>query len=344
MNFSACLSRRRDALMGVAALMIVGLHAHWHAPLALWNYIFNNYGSMGVDFFVFMAGFGCAFSLRRDPDMGRFFRRRLERLLPVFYVSAAVMILLAGLPPIVELMQQIIPIGVWFGNGGTYWYVSATILYYLLVPPIFGCIRRARWPRTTALAVLAVFSTLVPIATREAASTVALMRLPALVMGVALGAFDELHAQRRDWALDALLFAGVFAAGLVMMKFRAIASWGPFDVMTHTQCVRLPRALVAPGLAVLLACALELLERTPLRFFNRVLEHAGRHSLELYMSHVIVRYVAVTWLGVSRAALLAIMLAASYPLALALGWAAKALLGAIRRLPLGAPTHDGSGQ
>ena len=332
MNLANCLSRRRDAIMGIATLLIVGLHAHWHPSVRLWNVAINEYGSLGVDFFVFVAGFGCVYSLRRDADLGRFFRRRLERLLPVFYVSCAVMIALAGLPPIVELMQQIIPIGVWFGNGGTYWYVSATILYYLLVPPTYGLIKNARHPRLAALFALLVFAILVPIATVDSAATVALMRLPALALGVALGAFGERHDTRRDWLLDALLFAGAFAFGVAMSRIRAISWWGPFDIMSHSQCVRLPRALFAPGLALLLAGALDWIERTPLRAVNRVLEPIGRHSLELYMSHVIVRYVIRTFLDVPRVWTLVGMLALSYPLALALGWAANRLLALARRL------------
>ena len=337
--------------MGVAALMIIILHAHWDAPFRLWNYIFNNYGSLGVDFFVFTAGFGCAFSLRRDADAGRFFHRRLRRLLPVFYLSIAVFVLLAGMPPVVDLVQRIIPVGVWFGNGGTYWYVGATILYYLLVPPMYGAIRHSRWPRLAALLLLIAFSTLVPIATRDSAATVALMRLPALVMGVALGAFDERHRSRRDWLLNALLFAGVFAAGVLMTKHRAILGWGPFGYLSHHQCARLPRALFAPGLALLLAAGLELIEKTPLRFVNRVLSLAGRRSLELYMSHVIVRYVCYKYLGLSEMWRLVMMLIFSYPLAAALDWVSKRLLALVERVPLfrapartsGAGT-DGSGR
>lgn len=320
--------------MGVAALLIIGLHAHLGSSFRLWNVIFNNYGSLGVDFFVFMAGFGCTFSLRRDPDLRRFFHRRLERLLPVFYLSTAIMTALVGGLPLVELMQQVVPIGVWFGNGGTYWYVEATLLYYLLVPPMYGLMRDARHPRIAALVLLAAFSTLVPIATRDAAATVAIMRLPALVLGVALGVFDERHAARRDWALDALLFAGAFIFGVVMSKVRAISWWGPFDVMTHTQCVRLPRALFAPGLALLLALALEGVERTPLRFVNRVLSRLGKVSLELYMSHVIVRYVFAHDLDASRPVRLAAMLALSYPLALALGWVSRQAVALLKKLPL----------
>ena len=340
MNLANCLSRRRDAVMGVATVMIVALHAHLTA-FSLWNTVANTYGSLGVDFFVFVAGFGCVFSLRRDPDPGRFFHRRLERLLPVFYISCAAMIALAGWPGIVEVAQQIIPIGVWFGNGGTYWYVSATILYYLLVPPLYGAIRNARHPRLMALVQLIVFSTLVPIATRESPATVALMRLPALVLGVALGTFAQLHESRRDWALDALLLLGAFAFGVAMGRFHAISVWGPFDLMTHTQCVRLPRALYAPVLALPLACALDGIDRTPLRLVNRVLERVGRHSLEIYMSHVLVRYVVRTFFDLPRVWTLAAMLVFSYPLALALGWAAERLLMLYRRLPLFARDGDG---
>ena len=80
-----------------------------------------------------------------------------------------------------------------------------------------------------------------------------------------------------------------------------------------------PSSLTVAVLALLLACALDGIDRTPLRLVNRVLERVGRHSLEIYMSHVLVRYVVRTFFDLPRVWTLAAMLVFSYPLALALG-------------------------
>ena len=345
MRFTDCISRRRTELMGCAILLVICFHAYARLPGGLWRYVVLQNGNMGVDFFVLLSGFGCVFSLKKSRDIGPYYARRLRRLLPPFYVALTLSMLVSRAPLFRTLAANVIPLGIWVGEENTYWYVSASLLYYILIPPMLYLLDNARWPKLMYLALLGYASLAIPFITRNAGPAIAIMRLPALVTGAALGAFHHAQWKKRDWWIFAALLALVWLAGFVLMNHHMVLSHAPLNLMTGSQATRLHKALRAPAVLVLLALALEGVERTPLRFVNAALRAVGRHSLELYMSHAIVRYAGMHWLSLSGARLLLFMLALSYPLALLIGLGGKYLLRLFDRLPLlrrgpDRPTND----
>ena len=333
MSVSELFHRRRAELMGLAILMVVCVHAEVRSHILPLDYLLFQGGNMGVDIFALMAGFGCAFSLARDDRFGRFYVRRLERLLPPYYAALLVILVLFGCASAEMFIAHVIPIGVWVGHSAAYWYVSATLVYYALVPGLRWLILNARRPRAMAAALLLVFALAIPFACTESGPNIAVARFPALVLGVALGVFWHIHEGKRDAWLDLLPVLGAYALGLVMVTVRKT---GFVDIpWFDTNMVRrLHQDLRVPMLALACAGAFEGLERTPLRFVNAILRALGKHSLDIYMSHVIVRTAAKVFFGLSGWRLLLAMLALSYPLALGIDQAGKALLKLAKRLPL----------
>ena len=345
MRFTDCISHRRTELMGCAILLIICFHSYARLPGGLWRYVVRENGNIGVDFFALMSGFGCVFSLKKDRDIGRYYARRLKRLLPPYYVALALCILVAGVPSVRTLAANLIPIGAWVGEGQTYWYVSASLLYYILIPPMRYLLDNARWPKLMFLALLGCTALLIPFVTRGVGPALAIMRLPALAAGAALGAFHHADWKKRDWWTLAALVALVWLAGFVLMRHHKMLSRAPLNLMSGSQANRLQKALRAPAIVTLMALALEGVERTPLRFVNAPLRALGRRSLELYLGHAIVRDVCMHWRGISGGRMLLVMLAASYPLALGIALGAKYLMRLVGWLPLlrrpeDPPTHD----
>lgn len=333
MNVSALFHRRRAELMGFAILMVVCFHAGVATRFLPLNYLFFSNGNMGVDIFALLAGFGCAFSLQRDDRFGRFYVRRLERLLPPYYVALLIMLALFGCESLAMFLAHVLPVGVWVGYSAAYWYISASLFYYLLVPGLRWLILNARRPRAMTVCLLLVLGLLVPYICTKNGPNIAIARLPALGMGVALGVFYHTHDTKKDAWLDLTLVLGMYAAGLFIVAVRKFG-FIEIDWFDTGMVRRLHQALRAPVLAAILALGFELVERTPLRFFNAAFRAMGKHSLDIYMSHVIIRNAAKAYLGISGWPLLALMLALSYPLALAIAWAGARLLALAKKLPL----------
>lgn len=339
MNLPEYIHRRRAELMGCAMLLIICFHSYASLPFTLWYYVAYRNGNMGVDFFAFLAGFGCVFSLKKDRDIGAYYGRRMKRLLPPYYAALLLFCLVAGLPDLDAMLGMAVPISVWIGYSGAYWYISACLLYYLLVPLFLYLIENARCPRIMFLALMACFCLLIPYLTRETGPSKAIMRIPALIAGTAMGAFYFSHDRRRDRWIDALLLALFYAAGVVLLRHKSLLVRRPFPIIASSQINRLRKVLRAPMIMAVAALVLEGMERTPLRLINAFLRATGRHTLGLYMGHVIVRYAAAHFLGLGGWKLLLVMLTVSWPVALLIEWGGKGLLFLAGKLMRPAPAR-----
>ena len=78
------LSIYRSELMGWSILWIMMLHFTFNQikPLGF----ISQYGFAGVDIFLFVSGFGLFHSLDKDDNLVRFYRKRLLRIFPTYYI------------------------------------------------------------------------------------------------------------------------------------------------------------------------------------------------------------------------------------------------------------------
>ncbi len=334
LNFLRLISRRRGEIMGVAALMILCLHIRMDTGSRLWRFFITQRGNMGVDMFVFLSGFGLAFSLEKHSDIGPYYARRMRRVLPSYYVSMLLVWLIAGVPPLRKAVQHCLPIGIWVGYWNC-WYVSATLVYYLLIPLIFHLVRHARAPRAMAAAWLFLLSLPIFMVTRDAYATIAIGRFPALALGTAAGAFALLHSRRKDRLIDAALLLAVYAAGVVLTRHPMMLSHAPRNLITREQAGYIAKGFRTPLMIVALAAALECVERSPLRFLNAPLRFAGKYSLEMYLGHNAFFYFDDRFLHLpSKPVRLVVTLLVIWPVAWLIYHAGQRGLALLKRLPI----------
>ena len=222
-------------------------------------------------------------------------------------------------------LEHALPVGVWLNYVPKYWYVSATMGYYAIAPLFFFAIKRSRFPWASTAFLLAVTVLLVSVVSHMDNVTKVLGRLPALVLGLAVGAADQEEcregAPKWGTGLAALAFAALLSiAALYGLYRRGLAAYG------GEMGSRLLLDLVAPPLCVLLAYLAEILERMPLRVVNRGLAHLGKYSLEIYLGHILIRDLLHRELHFRPVVVLLAMLALSYPAARAIHWTAERLL------------------
>lgn len=83
------LSKYRGFLMGFAILWVM----YFHIPLKFATEIgwfTHRIGFYGVDIFLFLSGLGVYFSLMKRPNVLRFYKARLVRILPAYVIVACV--------------------------------------------------------------------------------------------------------------------------------------------------------------------------------------------------------------------------------------------------------------
>lgn len=126
------LSIYRSELMGWSILWIMMLHFTFNQikPLGF----IAQYGYAGVDIFLFVSGFGLFYSLDKDDNLVRFYRKRLLRIFPTYYIIGFITNLLLTHDDILTFLFRYSTIGFWIGKEYAEWFIPSIILLYFLAP------------------------------------------------------------------------------------------------------------------------------------------------------------------------------------------------------------------
>lgn len=126
------ISIYRSELMGWAILWIMMLHFTFNQVKPL-GFI-AQYGFAGVDVFIFVSGFGLFFSLDKNDNLISFYRKRLLRIFPTYYIIGIITNLLLTHDDILTFLFRYSTIGFWIGREYAEWFIPSIILLYFLAP------------------------------------------------------------------------------------------------------------------------------------------------------------------------------------------------------------------
>ena len=136
-----------DSLRGIAALLVVILH--------LWLSVFKNYhvsqtgsvsalnsivfgyldfGKIGVVAFFIISGYVIPYSLK-GKSLSQFFTTRFFRLYPAYWFSILVLVIIAGLPPVKDLLVNITMLQRFVGVPdliGAFWTLQIELIFYFV--------------------------------------------------------------------------------------------------------------------------------------------------------------------------------------------------------------------
>ena len=148
------LSTFRSELMGLACLWVMLHHNFFDWPNALDSLRrFALYGNLGVDIFLLLSGVGLYYAWQKKPRLGDFYARRFVRLVVPYLLFAVPYWVwrdlylhqgsfLLDLPQLSLLLKGVI----------TTWYVPAIAVMYLCYPLIARFLLSGdRWTRTVVL-------------------------------------------------------------------------------------------------------------------------------------------------------------------------------------------------
>lgn len=277
------LSKYRSEIMGVACLWVMLHHNSFDWPNALYPLErFALYGNLGVDIFLLLSGVGLYFAWQKKPKLGAFYARRLVRVLVPYALIAVPYWVWRDL---------------WLGNGNfwmdvtqlslplnnviTTWYIAAITVFYLLYPLIarilFSGDHRTRCVWLCGAVMLGCLHLNYSGSEIYRNCEIALTRTAIFIIGCALG-----KAVHEDCSLEGHLVPLSLLWVILNCILREKVSLG--DVW-----IRFSYIPLALAVTILLLWLLRKLDGCGL--LRRVLRFFGERSLELYLSHVLIRNV-----------------------------------------------------
>lgn len=280
----ANISRFRAEQMGAAMLFVILFHVALDRGDPFYG--LRRCGNVGVDIFLFLSGVGLWFSWVKTPDVLRFYRRRLLRIVPTWIVVATAFYLSDYLGArrfshsIVDLIGDItINWDFWLHDELTFWYVPAIMVLYLVAPWYMRLVQSRpvyRWLPLLMVIWCVMVQWVLPIHHAVGHIEIFWSRVPIFFIGINFG---EMVRTRRQLSSDAVwlllvTFLMTFGTCLYLEQVRH----GQFPLFVE-------RMLYIPFTVCTVLVMNRIFRRTP-QWVNRLFRFVGALSLEAYLIHI----------------------------------------------------------
>lgn len=280
----ANISRFRAEQMGAAMLFVILFHVALDRGDPFYG--LRRCGNVGVDIFLFLSGVGLWFSWVKTPDVLRFYRRRLLRIVPTWIVVATAFYLPDYLGArrfshsIVDLIGDItINWDFWLHDELTFWYVPAIMALYLVAPWYMQLVQSRpvyRWLPLLMVIWCVMVQWVLPIHHAVGHIEIFWSRVPIFFIGINFGEMVRTHRQLSSDAVWLLLvtFLMTFGTCLYLEQVRH----GHFPLFVE-------RMLYIPFTVCTVLVMNRIFRRTP-QWVNRSFRLVGALSLEAYLIHI----------------------------------------------------------
>ncbi len=285
------ISEKRDFIMGIAILWIMLFHFTDYTSVFELNF-FRNTGYGGVDIFILLSGFGCYYSLKKDEDTLRFFKRRLSRILPAYIPFIIIYMAVRAVTGNIygtEIIGNLMMTGWWNGSPNQFnWYIDAIILYYLLAPIVCLHLKRTQCPLLTSC-MLMIVAYLVSLSFTHGSLLIAICRLPVFVLGAVFARYldDDAADMHIPEAVIVTVSNILILIGFILIRYLVFTQdkwdkwryglfWYPFILIVPGLCIdlgyigRFAGKIKATDMAV------------------KLIGQIGKASFELFLIHMFV--------------------------------------------------------
>ena len=126
------ISTYRSELMGWSIVWIMMLHFTF-TQLKPLGFV-AQYGIAGVDIFLFVSGYGLFFALEKSVSLRSYYKRRLLRIFPAYYIIGIFYSFFLFYDGITDYLFRFTTLGFWFDGLYCDWYIPSIVLLYLLSP------------------------------------------------------------------------------------------------------------------------------------------------------------------------------------------------------------------
>ena len=179
------ISVYRSELMGWSILWIMMLHFTFNqiAPLGF----VAQYGFAGVDIFMMVSGLGLYYSLNSSSNISQFYKRRLLRIFPTYYLFGFFASFLQFHDSIWDYLFRYSTIGFWTGTIFWEWYIPSLVLLYLFSPLIKSLLDKRLFFLLTFICIIILFLSFYLVDKDEIFDRIHfffLYRIPAFIFGM----------------------------------------------------------------------------------------------------------------------------------------------------------------
>lgn len=272
------ISTYRLELMGCAIVWIMMLHFTFTQikPLGF----VAQYGFAGVEIFMLVSGFGLFFSLDKDSRLLMFYRRRLLRIFPTYYligIAASIILFHDG---ILAYLYRYSTIGFWTGGLYWEWYVPSIVVLYLFAPFLKKMIDNRQLLLMVCLAIVILgvsyFVVAKEIVGAKEPHFFLLYRIPTFMLGMTCAYWTKRNIGAKYFLM--ILLAGIPCFALLFPHHHEIYNYKYFSLI-----FLLPLFIISFTALAKYVC-----------FLRPALTAIGKASLETYLIQAIFFHAIVT--------------------------------------------------
>lgn len=284
------LSKYRSVLMGISILSIILLHFANDCVRNSYNlnsFIINYriyIGSCGVDTFLFLSGVGLYYSFKKNAAQKEFYKKRCIRILiPYFLIATPAWIikdLILADHTFFQMIKNLLFISFFESGVVWFWYIFMILICYFIFPYVFPYIEKEDYLKgiLNMFGLCVVFSLLVQQGNPDLFSNIniALLRFPVFLLGGFAGKASYHKVKISNEMIGVILSA--FLLMLIRSTSKPILS-------------RYILGMFGVSILICIAILLEVLEQKRIHcsILKKILEWFGNYSLELYLTHIILR-------------------------------------------------------
>lgn len=233
------ISKKRNKIMGFAAILILLCHNTVHFDSVLLGYlnklIIQNGCQIGVDIFLFCSALGCTFSFAKNSDIVTFYKKRIIRIVPV-YLSIILpwgfVCIMTKSATIQEVLIRYSFVGFFINGSLDEWYIIASIILYILFPMLFWLYKKDAKNLVGGSVAIVLLSVALPSLTNNsvliAQNAVFYSRIPIFILGIFCA---DACMKKKTIRISKLLHAVFFIGGVTGYIVSNLIK--EYNILTH---------------------------------------------------------------------------------------------------------------
>lgn len=293
------ISKYRDEMFGLSIISIIIFHfaetyqSAYKSKLVdkniIWLWYNKIIGSIGVEVFMFLSGMGLFYAMYKNRRVLTFYAKRAKRILipyiPVGIVVWGIIDIAIKEKGMGAFFQDLSLISIFTRGEIGLWFIGAMVVIYTLFPIIFRIVNRDTWQKSLEDSLTLIFVILVvnwlffqmwPKIFDN--GEIVYMRVPIFILGALFARMMIDDVKLKWWITLGIIAIGIGFKSLGFMKKHS-------DFFNRS-------INMFYALSLILICCL-ILEFLKWEKLYKIISKVGEYSLELYMTHVAIRKVAV---------------------------------------------------
>lgn len=292
------LLKHRNAIYGILSIWIILFHINRRLSETIRVPLISQLltcGNIAVDIFMFLSGCCLYLSIIKKPDIKSFYKRRVARLFPSYFMITIPYWFWRSLVEapranggfhVIRFFADLSSATFWLSGVQTTWFVNAIFIFYLIFPAIYKVVEKGiRGALFLLFAVYAINIVLIEFIPFYHNSSIAWTRLPVFIFGAIAGKhIDAIDLRNLREKVRIFLVMGVSLTTILMLVIFPIGrSFTQRSVKSEYLWL-----LYGPLTIMIIMIMMFVMKERNENMLIHSFEILGELSLEMYMTHIII--------------------------------------------------------